>query len=222
MLVAIGPAGRPTTMRVMFTVDPVEARVLGVLVEKQATTPDVYPLTLSAVVAGCNQSTNRDPVMRLDEGEVERALVRLHDRGLATPVRRPGDRATKYRHKLAETLDAGERALALLAVLLLRGAQTPGELRQRTDRYVTFESVEEVETALDDLEGLGLVERLPRQPGQSQRRIQPTLTEDGTEDGAAPPVPAASPPGPSDLEERVTTLEERFDELLRRLGEDDL
>jgi uncharacterized protein len=222
MLVAIGSAGRPTTMRPMITVDPVEARVLGVLVEKQATTPDVYPLTLSAVVAGCNQSTNRDPVMRLDEGEVERALVRLHDRSLATPVRRPGDRATKYRHKLAETLEADERVLALLAVLLLRGAQTPGELRQRTDRYVTFESVDEVEAVVGDLEGLGLVERLPRQPGQSQRRIQPTMTEDGPDDRTVAPEPAAVPSGPSDLEERVTALEERFEELLRRLGEDDL
>jgi uncharacterized protein len=222
MLVAIGAAGRPTTMQPMITVDPVEARVLGVLVEKQATTPDVYPLTLSAVVAGCNQSTNRDPVLRLDEGEVEQALVRLHDRSLATPVRRPGDRATKYRHKLAEALEADERALAVLAVLLLRGAQTPGELRQRTDRYVTFGSVDEVEEVVDHLEGLGLVERLPRQPGQSQRRIRPTWTEHGEEVGAAPTEPAADPAVPSDLEERVARLEDRFQELLRRLGEDEL
>ena len=84
------------------TLTPVEARILGVLVEKEKTTPDYYPLTLSAVVAGCNQATNRDPVMDLDESEVERALVSLHDAQLATPVRRSGDRATKYRHKLAE------------------------------------------------------------------------------------------------------------------------
>src|SRR5688572_689363 len=108
--------------------DPVEARVLGVLIEKQMTTPDTYPLTLAAAVAGCNQSTNREPVMSLGEDEVEPALVRLHDLGLATPVRRQGDRVTKYRHKAGETLELNPAAQAVLAVLLLRGPQTAGEL----------------------------------------------------------------------------------------------
>ncbi|HJR91008.1 MAG TPA: DUF480 domain-containing protein [Acidimicrobiia bacterium] len=136
----------------MNSLGPVEARVVGVLVEKQMTTPDVYPLTLAGVVAGCNQSTNRQPVMALDDDEVERALVRLHDAGWATPVRRPGDRATKYRHKVAEALEVDRAAQAVLAVLLLRGSQTSGELRSRTDRYISFGSLDEVETVLDALE----------------------------------------------------------------------
>jgi len=204
---------------VRVTVDPVEARIVGVLVEKQMTTPDTYPLTLAGVVAGCNQSTNRDPVMSLDEAEVERALVRLHDAGLATPVRRPGDRATKYRHKLAEALEIDAPALAVLAVLLLRGEQTSGELRQRTDRYVSFGDIDEVETAIDRLEEASLVRRLPRQPGQSQRRVAQLLSS--IETSSSEPSDDRADPEP-DLVRRVKVLEERFDELLLRLGETDL
>ncbi|HLT95222.1 MAG TPA: YceH family protein [Acidimicrobiia bacterium] len=199
------------------TLTPVEARILGVLVEKEKTTPDYYPLTLSAVVAGCNQATNRDPVMDLDESEVERALVSLHDAQLATPVRRSGDRATKYRHKLAETLEIDDRQQAVLAVLLLRGPQTSGELRTRTERYVQFGSVEEVEEVVDRLAEASLVERMPRSPGQSQRRIRQLLAEEGAPDPA--PVESASP---SDLEARVSELEARFARLLESLGVDDI
>lgn len=190
--------------------DPVEARVLGVLVEKQMTTPDNYPLTLAGVVAGCNQSTNREPVMSLDESEVERALVQLHDAGLATPVRRQGDRVTKYRHKMGEALEIDATTQAVLAVLLLRGPQTGGELRTRSDRYVDFTSAQEVEAVVDRLEQEGLAVRLPRSPGQSQRRVQQQL---------APSAQGSTPePGSSGLEERVRALEARFDELLDRLG----
>lgn len=202
-----------------MTLDPVEARIVGVLVEKQMTTPDTYPLTLAGVVAGCNQSTNREPVMSLDEAEVERALVRLHDTGLATPVRRPGDRATKYRHKLAEALEVDASALAVLAVLLLRGEQTSGELRQRTDRYVSFGEIEDVEMVIDRLEAATLARRLPRQPGQSQRRVAQLLSS--IEDSSAEPIDDPADPEP-DLVARVKVLEERFDELLLRLGETDL
>lgn len=223
----------------VITVDPLEARIIGVLVEKEMTTPDVYPLTLAGVVAGCNQSTNRDPVMRVDEGEVERALVRLHDRDLATPVRRAGDRATKYRHKLADTLDLDERSAAVMAVLLLRGPQTPGELRQRTSRYVTFGAVDDVESVVDRLEEAGLAARLPRQPGQSQRRARSLLVagegEGGAQAGAATGTEGQDDVGAAaeavvdsmavpadDLVERVDRLERRLDELLDRLGVDDL
>ncbi len=199
------------------TLDPIEARILGVLIEKEMTTPDNYPLTLSGVVAGCNQSTNRDPVMSLDEGEVEKALVRLHDGGLATPVRRTGDRATKYRHKVGEALEIDERARAVLAVLMLRGPQTSGELRARTERYVSFGTVQEIEDVIDGLAEEGIVERLARLPGQSQRRIQEKLSV-----GAAPPQPEAEPPPPTQLETRLSSLEARFQELLDRLGVDDL
>lgn len=198
------------------TLTPTEARILGVLVEKEKTTPDYYPLTLSALVAGCNQSTNRDPVMELDEAEVERALVRLHDAQLVTPVRRSGDRATKYRHKLSETQEIGEREQAVLAVLLLRSAQTAGELRTRTERYVTFGSVQEVEEVIDRLEEAGLAERLPRSPGQSQRRVRQLLAPDGD------PAPVRARPPSGSIEERLSELEARFAELLDRLGVDDL
>lgn len=210
-------------MRLVETLDPIEARVVGVLVEKQMTTPDSYPLTLAGVLAGCNQSTNRDPVMDLDEDEVERTLVRLHDRRLATPVRRPGDRATKYRHKLSEAFELDGRATALLAVLLLRGPQTTGELRQRTDRYVDFASIDDVEAVVDRLEEDGLVRRLPRRPGQSQRRVEDLLSGDAvsTTDLLEDETEPDTPPAPG-LAQRVMALEERFDELLRRLGVDDL
>lgn len=203
----------------MTTVDAVEARILGVLAEKEMTTPDVYPLTLAGVVAGCNQSTNRDPVMSVDEGEVEAALTRLHDAGLATPVRRPGDRAIKFRHRLADALELDRSASAVLAVLLLRGSQTTGELRQRTERYVTFDSIDEVERVVDRLEELGLAMRLARQPGQSQRRVT-QLMSGGAAPGnghPAPPVVDHAAPGA-----RLDALERRFDELVRRLGVDDL
>lgn len=199
---------------------PVEARILGVLVEKDRTTPDYYPLTLAAVVAGCNQATNRDPVMQLDEREVEQALVQLHDAGLATPVRRSGDRATKYRHKLAEVLELDDRQLAVLAVLLLRGPQTSGELRTRTERYGAFDSVEEVDQVIDRLEESGLATRLARLPGQSQRRVRELLTTDEAPVQEAPPE--APNIGTPDIEVRLAALEARFEELLDRLGEKDL
>ncbi|MGH8911920.1 MAG: DUF480 domain-containing protein [Acidimicrobiia bacterium] len=203
------------------TVDAVEARILGVLVEKQMTTPDTYPLTLAGVVAGCNQATSRDPVLSLDENAVEQALVRLHDAGLATPVRRPGDRATKYRHKLIEALEIDSPTVAVLAVLMLRGEQTSGELRSRTERYTSFATIDEVEAVIDRLEEAGLVRRLSRQPGQSQRRVAEAIST-----SSATPFPAPKPEEPPetspDLATRLSTLEERFNELLRRLGEEDL
>lgn len=199
-----------------LSLDGIEQRVLGVLVEKQMTTPDIYPLSLGSVVAGCNQATNRHPVMSLEEREAETALVRLHDAGLATPVRRSGDRVTKYRHKLAEALEVDERSLVVLAILMLRGPQTGGEIRSRSERYAVFGSIDEVEAVIDDLEGRGLARRLPRSPGQSQRRVAhlmgngPAHTE---ETGVA---------DRSGMEQRLTTLEARFEELLARLGVDDL
>lgn len=200
--------------------DQIEARVLGALVEKQMTTPDAYPLTLAALVAACNQSTNRDPVMNLDDREVEAATVRLHDAGLATPVRRQGDRVTRFRHKLGEALEVGEPAQAVLAVLLLRGAQTAGELRSRTERYVSMSTIEEVDEVVDGLEEAGLVRRQPRLPGQSQRRVEQLLS-DG--EGAAPlPIPGDGSTDMADLTRRLTDLERRFQELLDRLGESEI
>jgi len=206
----------------MTTVSLVEARILGVLVEKQMTTPDGYPLTLAGVVAGSNQATNRDPVMEIRDEEAEAALTRLREIALATPVRRQGDRATKFRHKLDDALELDKQTLAVLAVLLLRGEQTVGELRQRTERYVAFDTIDDVERVIDRLEQLDLARRLARLPGQSQRRVRHLMT-----DGSAQPEPA-QPKEPTDdvdhaeLRTRLAAIEQRFDELLNRLGVDDL
>lgn len=200
--------------------DPVAMRVLGVLVEKQMTTPDAYPLSRGGVTAGCNQATNRDPVMSVSEDDVESSLVMLHDLGLATPVRRAGDRVTKYRHKLGEAFEIPPPAQAVLAVLLLRGPQTGGELRSRTERYVAFEAIEQVEAVIDDLEERGLARRMARLPGQSQRRVE-HLLGGGVSDSAVV-VPEEMAPAEDRSDERLSALEERFEELLRRLGVDDL
>ena len=208
---------------------PVEARVLGVLVEKQMTTPDTYPLTLAGVVAGSNQSTNRDPVMSLSEDQVEPVLVSLHDAGLATPVRRSGDRATKYRHKVGEFFEIDEAAQAVLAVLLLRGPQTSGELRSRTERYVEMSSIDEVEGVIDRLEEAGLATRMARSPGQSQRRVRELLRDESDApqiDSVAESDEAAPQPVEPDLGERLSErlgeLERRFGQLLDQLGVDDI
>ena len=204
----------------MITVNAIEARILGVLVEKQMTTPAGYPLTLAGVVAGSNQSTNRDPIMSIREQEAETALTRLHEIGLATPVRRQGDRATKFRHKLDDALELDKQALAVLAVLLLRGAQTVGELRQRTERYVAFDTIEAAEGVIDRLEELRLAKRVLRQPGQSQRRVKHLMSDDVAEDDSDEPAPVAIQD--NEIDTRLAALERRFDELLKRLGADDL
>src|SRR5262249_49498122 len=149
--------------------DAVEQRVLGCLVEKELSTPDAYPLTLNALVAACNQTNNRDPVSRLAPGDVEAALHRLMADLLVWRDR--GARTLHWKHSLDEKLGAWEPgAKSVLAELLLRGAQTPGELRARTPRMHTFDELPEVETALGGLAIRGLVEVLPRQPGQKERR----------------------------------------------------
>lgn len=203
-----------------LALEPVAIRALGVLVEKQMTTPDAYPLSRGGVTAGCNQATNRDPVLSVGEDEVESALVVLHDLGLATPVRRAGDRVTKYRHKLGEAFEIPPPAQAVLAVLLLRGPQTGGELRSRTERYVAFESIEQVEVVIDDLEERGLARRMERLPGQSQRRVEHLVGGGVSEPVLVPRDEKA--PAEDRGDERLSALEERFEELLRRLGVDDL
>jgi uncharacterized protein len=189
---------------------PAEARVLGSLVEKAMTTPEHYPLTPNALVAACNQRSNRDPVVDYDEATVAAALRSLEDRGLAGPTRSPGGRSVKYVHRAAGTLQIDDRQLALLAVLLLRGPQTPGELRSRTDRYPPLAGPDAVDEALTDLieRDRPLVQRLARSPGQKEHRYRCVLI--GGDPGIDEPVPAAS------LEERVASLERRVEELERR------
>jgi uncharacterized protein len=191
----------------------VEVRVLGCLIEKQRTTPDVYPLSLNALRSACNQSTNRDPVVDYDEGTIRTALDELSRRGWARLASGPGSRAVKFRHLLPEALGLGDDELALLAVLMLRGPQTLGELKQRSERLHRFESLPEVDGTLQALSARELVARLPRRPGQKEERYAQLL---GGEAGDAVAVaePAAVEPG---LAERVARLEAEVRELRERL-----
>jgi len=185
-----------------------EVRVAGCLVEKHLTTPQQYPLTLAAVVAACNQTTNRHPVVTYDEGTVASALASLKERGLARFVHPSHGRSvTRYRHVLEETLGLDPGGLALVATLFLRGPQTPGELRARSERMATFDSLEDVERELDALgsRDTSLVARLARQPGQKEIRYAHLLAGD-----AAPPAgpPASPPPFPSGGEDGPAPADE--------------
>jgi uncharacterized protein len=156
-----------------FTLNPAEVRVLGALVEKDITTPDYYPLSLNALVNACNQKSNREPVMQLDEDEVRDALSGLQERKLAGPALGADSRVTKYEHRLQEVFNFTRPEIAVLCVLLLRGPQTPGELRTRTERMHRFEALDEVQSALQKLmqREPPLAKILPRQPGTKESRF---------------------------------------------------
>jgi uncharacterized protein len=177
--------------------DVAEIRVLGCLIEKQRTTPDVYPLTLNALRLACNQSTNRDPVVDLSEAEIRGALDRLVHRKWATLASWSNRRAMKYRHTLDRAIELDEREIALLCVLMLRGPQTPGELKTRTERLRPFEGVAEVQAMLDRLIERQLVERLGRRPGQREERYAQLLGAAGEEEEGAPPSPSGAPRAPT-------------------------
>ena len=207
----------------MMDADAAELRVLGCLIEKQRTTPDQYPLTLNALRLACNQATNRDPVVDYDEATIRAALERLSRRGWVRLATGPGSRVAKYRHLLDDALGRVPSQIALLAVLLLRGPQTPGELKARVERLYPYPTLEDVQKALDALAAAELVHVLPRRPGQSQDRWEHLLGGGGTA-GPAPPDGAA-PEGASvastqsPLEARVTRLEEQVAQLQRALEE---
>jgi uncharacterized protein YceH (UPF0502 family) len=165
--------------------DAVEIRVVGCLFEKQRTTPDAYPLSLNALRLACNQSTNRDPVVDYDEAAVSDALRRLALRGWTRLASGAGSRARKYRHLLPEALGVDEAELSLLAVLMLRGAQTPGELKQRTERLHPFADLAAVDEVLQRLIERELVVRHQRQPGQKEQRYSQTLGGGGGEEPEA-------------------------------------
>ena len=195
-----------------------EIRVLGALIEKQRLTPDAYPLSLNALRLATNQSTSRDPVVDYDETTLRDALQRLARRRFARLASGAGSRAAKYRHLLDEALGLSAAELALLSVLMLRGAQTPGELRQRTERMHRFGDAGELQEVLDGLVARELVVRLPRRPGQKEERYAHRLGEDaeGAED-AAPSAAAAgeapgAPGGASD-DDRLGRLERDLAEL---------
>jgi uncharacterized protein YceH (UPF0502 family) len=155
--------------------DPIEVRILGCLMEKQRTTPDGYPLTLNALRLACNQSTNRDPVVDYDEDLIHDTLQKLHRRELTRAASGHGSRSSKYRHLVPETLGIGQPEQALLTVLLLRGDQTPGELKTRTERLNGFEALADVEDKLAEMAEQGFVEKLERRPGEKQVRWRQLL-----------------------------------------------
>jgi uncharacterized protein YceH (UPF0502 family) len=206
----------------------VEARVLGALIEKDITTPDYYPLSLNALVNACNQKNNRDPVMALGEDTVSQALASLQERRMAGPAGGADSRVTKYEHRLQEVFNFDRREIALICVLLLRGAQTPGELRGRSERMYRFETLEDVLSALPRLMDREnpLVRVLARQPGTKESRYmhlfsgdaglpsenEPAILQRGTsrvEDGSRI----------SSLESEVEALKQEVAELKRQLSE---
>ena len=198
----------------------VEARVLGALVEKDITTPDYYPLSLNALVNACNQKNNRDPVMNLDENQVREALSGLEAMGLAGPASSADSRVTKYEHHLQDVFNFSRGETAVICVLLLRGPQTLGELRGRTERLHRFEDLEAVQAALQHLmrREPPLAVMLPRQPGTKESRYAHLLSGETpvaapASRGVAPPVGHGQPDRVSHLEEQVATLEREVSDL---------
>lgn len=233
----------------MLELQPNEARVLGVLIEKELTTPEQYPQTLNALVNGCNQKNNRDPVLSLTEDDVHDAVESLRGKGALVRVDMAGSRVPKFKHSLAELLKTGPRENALLAELLIRGPQTLGELRTRASRMQNFETLEVVKLTLDGLAGRDepLTQQIPPLPGSRAERYTQLLAPDArasatgavashdvvaSRDTVTDRMPSGSPastaPAASALAERVSALEaevtvlkDRLNKLAASLGEAD-
>jgi uncharacterized protein YceH (UPF0502 family) len=191
----------------------IEVRVLGSLIEKDITTPDYYPLSLNALVNACNQKNNRDPLMTLDEESVRNALSSLQERRMAGPAGGADSRVTKYEHRLQEVFNFDRREIAILCVLLLRGPQTPGELRGRTERMYRFETLDDVQSTLQRLADRqpSLIAVLPRQLGTKESRYMHLFS------GGAPPageITLTSRPENSE-DERIANLEAEVSSLKR-------
>jgi uncharacterized protein YceH (UPF0502 family) len=207
----------------MMDLDPVEVRILGCLIEKQRTTPDTYPLSLNSLRLACNQTTNRDPVVQYDESTIREALHRLSQRRYTRLASGHTSRAYKFRHLLDEALGLDPAELAVLAVLLLRGAQTPGELKQRTERMQRFPDLAGVQDVLDSLVERELVLRLARRPGQKEERYMHRLSEEAegapaVEEPEPAPLVAAPPRAPA-VSGRVEQLEGELAALRAEVGE---
>lgn len=210
-----------------IALNEIEARVLGSLIEKDVTTPDYYPLSLNSLVNACNQKSNRDPLMNLDEDSVRPAIRGLEKHGLAGPVDAFDSRVTKYEHRLQEVFNFDRRETALLCTLLLRGPQTPGELRSRSERMYRFDDLAEVESTLERLmkRDPPLVKLLPRQPGTKEARYAHLLS------GDLEIAPAAQPSEPqatltssgadrvSQLAQDVAQLQSEIAELKRQFAD---
>jgi uncharacterized protein YceH (UPF0502 family) len=202
--------------------DAVEIRVVGCLVEKQRTTPDAYPLSLNALRLACNQSTNRDPVVEYDEETIVEALRRLAQRGWTRLASGAGSRARKYRHLLPEALGVGDEELALLTVLMLRGPQTPGELKQRSERLHRFEGLAAVQETLERLGERDYVIRHPRRAGQKEDRFEQVLGGGEESPAIEQPLPVEAAPAdevPSVSEDRLDRLEREIAALRTEVAE---
>ena len=204
--------------RIPRTLDPVEVRVLGSLMEKQLATPEYYPLTLNALVAAANQKSNREPVMELSDEELQRALDRLQDEKLVWKVL--GGRAVRYDHNLDPVWHLNRKEKALLTLLFLRGPQTAGELRGRSDRLQQFDTVAEVEDVLRDMAAHSepLVKQLPRRPGQKEERWA-HLVGGAVVEEAVPAAQQETESRGEPLSQRVQRLEEQVAMLAKELRE---
>jgi uncharacterized protein YceH (UPF0502 family) len=202
-----------------IVLNDIEARVLGALLEKDITTPDYYPLSLNALVNACNQKNNRDPVMNLDENAVRDALSGLQEMNLAGPASGADSRVTKYEHRLQDVFNFSRGETAVVCVLLLRGPQTPGELRGRTERMHRFEDLEAVQAALQHLmrREPPLAVMLPRQPGTKESRYAHLLS--GVVDVSEAPAKTATLSTSDGESDRVTRLEEQVGGLQREVSD---
>ena len=214
----------------------IETRVLGSLIEKDITTPDYYPLSLNALVNACNQKNNRDPVMTLDEAAVRDALATLQEKRIAGPASGADSRVTKFEHRLQEVFNFDRREIAVVCVLLLRGPQTPGELRSRTDRMYHFEALDDVVSTLDRVAQREppLARVLPRQPGTKESRYSHLFSGEPPVSPAAEDVdmnvartcperqskgPSPATAGTNSTADRLTALEEEVARLRQELSE---
>ena len=202
----------------MELLDAAEVRVLGALIEKEATTPEYYPLSLNALVNACNQKSNREPVVEYDGDVVSDAIERLRQKKLALVVTGSG-RVVKYGQRISETLNLGRRELAVLCTLLLRGPQTLGEIKDRSERIYAFADLSETEIVLEKLaewpDG-GLLKKLPRQPGHKEARYAQLLSGEPAIDAAADSIAATPPSRVTQLEGELQQLREEFNEFKRR------
>jgi uncharacterized protein len=202
--------------------DPVEVRVLGALLEKEITTPEYYPLTLNALVNACNQKSNREPVVSYDDEIVEQALTLLRDKRLAFQLTGAGMRVPKFGHRIVEVLNLGRRELAILCELMVRGPQTVGELRNRSERMHRFDDLEGVETCLRNLAerpDQALVKQLERQPGTKEPRWAHLLSGDVVETMHSTDTASTRTDRVATLESEVRELRERLEALERQWKE---
>jgi uncharacterized protein YceH (UPF0502 family) len=208
-----------------LNLNEIEVRVLGSLIEKDITTPDYYPLSLNALLNACNQKNNRDPVMNLDEESVRQALSSLQEKRMAGPAGGADSRVTKYEHRLQEVFNFDRREIAIVCILLLRGPQTPGELRGRTERMYRFEALDDIEATLKRLMGreAPLAAVLPRQPGTKESRYMHLFSGDAPPASGQPTARISSENFDqqriASLESEVSALRRELDDLKRQVSE---